>query len=186
MPMERNENGENEWRRCGGKPPHFDRLRWWWVGMEAVEAKCGGCERSLLSRLGWHGGREGSHSIDAEPAADNEQDSPPTAHYHGGTCAEPAADNEQDSPSTVHYHDAISHKKGHFTRQMTRKWPSMALLNIKQRCHVKKDTEIRLYLQERKKGMTQRVAAARAGIGERTARTYERAGALCTPVRTTS
>jgi cellulose biosynthesis protein BcsQ len=43
---------------------------------------------------------------------------------------------------------------------------------------VKKDTEIRLYLQERKKGMTQRVAAARAGIGERTARKYERAGAL--------
>ena len=54
----------------------------------------------------------------------------------------------------------------------------MTPLNIKQRCHVKKDTEIRLYLQERKKGMTQRVAAARAGIGERTARTYERAGAL--------
>src|SRR5713101_1440423 len=119
-----------------------------------------------------------SHSIDAEPAADNEQDSPPTAHYHGGTCAEPAADNEQDSPSTVHYHDAISHKKGHFTRQMTRKWPSMALLNIKQRCHVKKDTEVRLYMQERKKGMTQRVAAARAGIGERTARKYERGAAL--------
>jgi hypothetical protein len=43
---------------------------------------------------------------------------------------------------------------------------------------VKKDTEIRLYLQERNKGMTQRVAAARAGIGERTARKYERAGAL--------
>jgi hypothetical protein len=43
---------------------------------------------------------------------------------------------------------------------------------------VKKETEIRLYLQERKKGMTQRVAAARAGIGERTARKYERAAAL--------
>jgi adenylosuccinate synthase len=54
----------------------------------------------------------------------------------------------------------------------------MTLLNIKQRCHVKKDTEIRLYLQERKKGMTQRIAAARAGIGERTARKYERAAAL--------
>src|SRR5258708_17940010 len=54
----------------------------------------------------------------------------------------------------------------------------MTLLKIKQRCHVKKDTEIRLYLQERKKGMTQRVAAARAGIGERTARKYERAAAL--------
>jgi len=43
---------------------------------------------------------------------------------------------------------------------------------------VKKDTEIRLYLQERGKGMTQRVAAARAGIGERTARKYEQAAAL--------
>ena len=43
---------------------------------------------------------------------------------------------------------------------------------------MKKDTEIRLYLQERRKGMTQRVAAARAGIGERTARKYERAAAL--------
>lgn len=54
----------------------------------------------------------------------------------------------------------------------------MTLLNIKQRCRVKKDTEIRLYLQERRKGMTQRVAAARAGIGERTARKYEQAAAL--------
>jgi hypothetical protein len=33
-------------------------------------------------------------------------------------------------------------------------------------------------MQERKKGMTQRVAAARAGIGERTARKYERGAAL--------
>ena len=46
--------------RCGNKPPHFDRLRWWWVGREAVEAKCGGCERGLLSRWGWHGGGEGT------------------------------------------------------------------------------------------------------------------------------
>ncbi len=43
---------------------------------------------------------------------------------------------------------------------------------------MKKDTEIRLYLQGRKKGMTQRIAAARAGIGERTARKYEQAAAL--------
>jgi hypothetical protein len=43
---------------------------------------------------------------------------------------------------------------------------------------VKKDTEVRLYMQERKKGITQRVAAARAGIGERTARKYERGAAL--------
>src|SRR3989442_604073 len=86
------------------------------------------------------GGRTPDHS-------DNEQDVPSTAHDHGGSCVEPAADNEQDSPSTVHDHDAISHKKGHFTRQMTRKWPHMALLNIKERCHVKKDTQIRLYLQ---------------------------------------
>jgi len=28
--------------------------------MEAVEAKCGGCERGLLFRWGWHGGGEGT------------------------------------------------------------------------------------------------------------------------------
>src|SRR3989449_1961245 len=54
----------------------------------------------------------------------------------------------------------------------------MTLINQQERCHVKKDTEVRLYMQERKKGITQRVAAARAGIGERTARKYERAAAL--------
>jgi len=32
MPMERNENGENRWRRWGGKPPHFARLRRRWEG----------------------------------------------------------------------------------------------------------------------------------------------------------
>ncbi len=60
MSMERNGNGENTWRRCGGKPPHFDRLRRWCERLEAVEAKCGGCERGLLSRSGWHGGGEGT------------------------------------------------------------------------------------------------------------------------------
>jgi hypothetical protein len=50
---------------------------------------------------------------------------------------------------------------------------------------VKKDTEIRLYLQERRKGMTQRVAAARAGIGERTARKYEQAAALPSQIKHT-
>lgn len=48
---------------------------------------------------------------------------------------------------------------------------------------MKKDTEVRLYMQERKKGVTQRVAAARAGIGERTARKYERAAALPTQLK---
>lgn len=60
MLMERNENGENAWRRWGGKPPHFDRLRRWGEGLEAVEAKCGGCERGLVSRSGWQGGGEGT------------------------------------------------------------------------------------------------------------------------------
>src|SRR5215475_10603127 len=54
----------------------------------------------------------------------------------------------------------------------------MTPLNNKQGGHMKKDTEIRLYLQERRKGMTQRVAAARAVIGERTARKYGKAAAL--------
>src|SRR5260370_11693557 len=89
------------------------------------------------------------------------------------------ADNAQNTTSTAHYRCAIAQKKkGHLTGQVTRTWPTMTRLNIKQRCHVKKDTEIRLYLQERRKGMTQRVAAARAGIGERTARKYEQAAAL--------
>ena len=43
---------------------------------------------------------------------------------------------------------------------------------------MKKDTEVKLYMQERRKGSTQRVAAARAGISERTGRTYERQGKL--------
>jgi hypothetical protein len=43
---------------------------------------------------------------------------------------------------------------------------------------MKKDTEVKLYMQERKKGTTQRVAAARAGISERTARKYEHKGKL--------
>ncbi len=43
---------------------------------------------------------------------------------------------------------------------------------------MKKDTEVKLYMQERRKGTTQRVAAARAGISERTGRTYERQGKL--------
>ena len=41
---------------------------------------------------------------------------------------------------------------------------------------MKKDTEVKLYMQERRKGTSQRVAAARAGMSERTARKYEQAG----------
>lgn len=41
---------------------------------------------------------------------------------------------------------------------------------------MKKDTEVKVYMQERRKGQSQRVAAARAGMSERTARKYERAG----------
>jgi hypothetical protein len=43
---------------------------------------------------------------------------------------------------------------------------------------MKKDTEVKLYMQERRKGTSQRVAAARAGISERTGRSYERQGKL--------
>src|SRR6266496_2847746 len=49
---------------------------------------------------------------------------------------------------------------------------------MQMRCHVKNDCEVRLYMEERKKGMTQRIAAARAGISERTARKYEHEGKL--------
>ncbi len=43
---------------------------------------------------------------------------------------------------------------------------------------MKNDSEVKLYMEERKKGMTQRKAAVRAGISERTARTYEHTGNL--------
>ena len=43
---------------------------------------------------------------------------------------------------------------------------------------MKNDTEVKLYMSERRKGKSQRVAAARAGMSERTARKYERAGQL--------
>ncbi len=35
---------------------------------------------------------------------------------------------------------------------------------------MKKDTEVKLYMQERRKGTTQRIAAARAGISEHNSR----------------
>ena len=43
---------------------------------------------------------------------------------------------------------------------------------------MKNDTEVKVYMQERRKGRSQRLAAARAGMSERTARKYERAGKL--------
>lgn len=43
---------------------------------------------------------------------------------------------------------------------------------------MKKDAEVRLMLQERSKGRSQAVAAARTGMSERTARRYEQSGVL--------
>ena len=43
---------------------------------------------------------------------------------------------------------------------------------------VKKDSEVQLYMRERRKGHTQELAAAKAGISERTARKYEKKQAL--------
>jgi ribosomal protein S21 len=43
---------------------------------------------------------------------------------------------------------------------------------------MKKDSEVKLYMHERHKGTSQRIAAARAGISERTGRTYEHVGQL--------
>lgn len=43
---------------------------------------------------------------------------------------------------------------------------------------MKKDGEIKLLLSERRKGVSQKVAAARSGMSERTARKYEQAGQL--------
>jgi hypothetical protein len=43
---------------------------------------------------------------------------------------------------------------------------------------MKNDHEVKLYMSERRKGSSQQVAAARAGMSERTARKYERVGKL--------
>lgn len=43
---------------------------------------------------------------------------------------------------------------------------------------MKRDGEIRLLLEERRKGVSQKLAAARTGMSERTARKYEQAGNL--------
>lgn len=43
---------------------------------------------------------------------------------------------------------------------------------------MKKDAEVMLYVRERHKGTTQKLAAARSGMSERTARRYEKAGKL--------
>ena len=43
---------------------------------------------------------------------------------------------------------------------------------------MKNDYEVKLYMSERRKGVSQKVAAARAGMSERTARKYEQAGKL--------
>src|SRR5229473_738691 len=43
---------------------------------------------------------------------------------------------------------------------------------------MKNDHEVKLYMAERRKGSSQQVAAARAGMSERTARKYERVGKL--------
>src|SRR6266852_1652156 len=51
-------------------------------------------------------------------------------------------------------------------------------------CHMKKDTEVKLYMQERRKGTSQRVAAARAGMSERTARKYEQVRQLPSHLKT--
>ncbi len=48
---------------------------------------------------------------------------------------------------------------------------------------MKKDTEVKLLMQERRKGTTQQLAAARAGMGERTARKYEHAGQLPSQIK---
>jgi hypothetical protein len=48
---------------------------------------------------------------------------------------------------------------------------------------MKNDREVRLYMQERRKGTPQRIAAARAGMSERTARKFEQARQLPSQVK---
>lgn len=48
---------------------------------------------------------------------------------------------------------------------------------------MKKDDEVKIYLKERKKGCSQELAAARAGMDVRTARKYEKAGSMPSQTR---
>jgi hypothetical protein len=43
---------------------------------------------------------------------------------------------------------------------------------------MKKDSEVKLYIQVRKAGKTQKLAAAKAGMSERAGRKYEQLGKL--------
>jgi len=54
---------------------------------------------------------------------------------------------------------------------------------VQQEDGMKTDAEVRLYMKERSTGRTQAQAAAKAGIGVRTARTYERAATLPSQLR---
>ncbi len=55
----------------------------------------------------------------------------------------------------------------------------MTLISIHwSECHMKKDAEVLRYMRERRKGTTQELAAAQAGMSVKTARKYERAGTL--------
>jgi hypothetical protein len=93
--------------------------------MEAVEAKCGGCERSLLFRLGEHGGGEGTAGgsiakiLGVEHSTVPRIDRTQSALYI--ITMDLDIDNTQHSTPTAYYLWAISHKNGHFTGQMTRK-----------------------------------------------------------------
>src|SRR5260370_25783535 len=138
--------------------------------MGAVEAKCGECELPPVvpAGLAWRWGRDSRRELagilvaETKAALIMSRTRTPLCSIDAELCP----DNKQDWGSTAHYQCATSHKKkGHRAGQMTRRWLSMTLLNIKQQRRVKKDTEIRLYWQERRKGMHQRVAAERAGIG---------------------
>src|SRR5216117_4014791 len=48
---------------------------------------------------------------------------------------------------------------------------------------MKNDYEVKLYMSERRKGVSQKVAAARTGMSERTARKYEQAGQLSSQLK---
>jgi hypothetical protein len=89
--------------------------------MEAVEAKCGGCERSLLSRLGWYGGGEGTAGSSSQKSWRSNaqsfkewtglrvlmQNQPPimsrTELVLSITTREDGTDNEQSEACAVHY-----------------------------------------------------------------------------------
>src|SRR6266581_3074080 len=157
--------------------------------MEAVKTKCGGCERRLLFRWRWHGGGEGTAGTSSQKAGGALSAPRRTIISAGIRTGSGALCTNGGPPWTCAARDIGEHGGGTplspsrhirpLCSTSEQQWPSMTPSQQTSRwCHMKNDSEVKLYMFERSKGKSQRLAAARAGMSERTARKYERAGKL--------